>query len=167
MVQPLLQGYFFTWSWDAYTQKIIGSLCTSLWNVSKILCNLLSMLVVKETRILPPVLLEKLWCCLQTARMVIKLWIAVVIQSQSVWMMKTHTQRWTIKVSRDWGVSAINFKRYSLPNVKSNRKDQSLYASLYWSSIDWEFWSSNTFFLQNLAVLTSMRRRQWIPIQCI
>ena len=43
--------YFFTWSLDSYEPKVIISLRTLLRNVSTTLCNPLSILVVKETRI--------------------------------------------------------------------------------------------------------------------
>ena len=42
------------------------------------------------TRIQTVVLLQKLWCCLLTSGMVIKLWTSVVIQSHGVWIMKRH-----------------------------------------------------------------------------
>ena len=60
------------------------------------------MLVVKETRIPTPVLLQKLWNCLQTAHMAVKLRIAVAIQLQSIRMIKRHMQRSTIKRLRGW-----------------------------------------------------------------
>ena len=70
-----------------------------------------SMLVVKEARIQTPVLLQKLWSCLPTACMVIKLLTAFTIQLKNTWMMKRHMQQSTKICSIDQDISNINFRR--------------------------------------------------------
>ena len=89
----LLSCYYFTSNCDPYAKKNIASLSTLLWIDLTYLSNPLSMLVAKETRIPTPELLQKLWSCLQTARMAMKLWIAVTIQLQSIRKLKIHVQR--------------------------------------------------------------------------
>ena len=83
----------------------------TLVKVLTTLCNPLSMLMVKKTRITTPVLLKKLWSCLQRAHMAIKIWIAVAIQLRAAGMIETHMQRSTKKCSREKQISATMFSK--------------------------------------------------------
>ena len=56
----------------------------------------------------------------------IKLWIAVALQLQGVWMMKRHMQRREKKISRDWDLWATNRSTQSWSNLEPNLKNQSL-----------------------------------------
>ena len=81
-------------------QLKLGLICKETYRFAKYtpvkcldsLCNLLSMLVVKETRISIPVLSQKIGR-LQKTCMAIKIWIAVAIQLQGTRMMKRYMQR--------------------------------------------------------------------------
>ena len=65
MALSFIPYFCFTWSWDLYAQNLIDLLNTHLWNLFTTLLNLPSTLVVKETTILTPVLLQKQWSRLQ------------------------------------------------------------------------------------------------------
>ena len=70
LITPLL---LFCLDLGLVSKKIIASWNIFQLNVSIILCNLLSMVVEKETRIQTQVLSQKQWNCLPTAPTVIKL----------------------------------------------------------------------------------------------
>ena len=73
-----------------------------------------------------PVLLQKPWSCVPTARMVITLWIAVAIQIQRIRMLKGDIQWSKIKPSRARDITITNFRRQRSPNPKSNIRNRSL-----------------------------------------
>ena len=60
----------------------------------------------------------------QTDHMALNLCIVVANQLQSIRTIKKHMQQSTTKCSRDCGVSTINFRRQSLPNLKTNVKNE-------------------------------------------
>ena len=108
IITPLL---IFTWRWDLYAQTFMVSLSSLLWKVLTTFCTPLSTLVVKETKIPTSVLFQRLWSCLQTGCMAIKLWNAVAIKLKFMLMMKSHMQQSTIEFSRYWDISLTIFFR--------------------------------------------------------
>ena len=103
MCKPIPTGLYTRYEFDADLQRFRPNLEVRNYGhvVLSTLFNLLSMIVVKETRIPTPVLLQKLRSFLQTARVVINLWIAVAIQLQSIRKMNWQMQRSTINFSRN------------------------------------------------------------------
>ena len=81
-VDFLLSYYYFIWSLDSYTLTFF---CFVEYTLVKCFNNFVQAAVSaprQEMRIQTAVLLQKLWSCLQTARMVIIFIIAVAIQLQ-------------------------------------------------------------------------------------
>ena len=126
-------------------------------NVSINLCNLLSMLVEKETRIQTLVLSQKQWNCLPTAPTAIKLWIVAATLSRNIWAMRKHMGLSTRKFSSVWITSMINCMKYKWQRQRLSTENQSMLGFSYSNRLNLECWSLTTIFSRDSVTSTNLR----------